>query len=414
MNRYAVIDLETTGGSAYSHKIIEIGIILIDGAEIVGEFSSFIDPERDIPYGITRLTGINDSMVTGAPKFYQLAKKIIELTEGRIFVAHNVHFDYSFVHKEFSDLGYSFKAEKLCTVRLAREHFPGLSTYSLGPLCKSLGIKLEKAHRALDDAKASAEILLKVLNNDKKIIPEKLAFPPHFKRDEYEALPSDVGVYEFFDQDGFLLYVGKSRYIKSRVASHFKVDFERNNELQFKNQISSVKATKTFSELLALLLEDAWIKEKRPRYNISNRRIREEYGVYEDQLVSGEWSLTIKKIHNDLTPLIAVKTRRSGEFYIKKIMNLAISVPGEESLRDKVLKLIQNQHYPYANFNIIEDSVVIKVRESALSEAEVYHPEDGELIDTYKLRESLDSKSIIMAYTAKKRLKIVPLSSENM
>lgn len=412
MKRYAVIDVETTGGSAYSHKIIEIGIVLIDGDKITDTYSTFVNPERPIPYGITRLTGIDDSMVAGAPKFYQVAKKIIELTTDRIFVAHNVHFDFSFVHKEFADLGFSFKAEKLCTVRLARTHFPGLASYSLGKLCKDIGIKLENAHRALDDAHASAEILVKILNNETEVVAEKLAFPPHLNPSDYEALPMEVGVYEFFDQEGYLLYVGKSRYIKSRVASHFRVGFDRKHELQFKNQISTVKATRTYSELLALLLEDTWIKEKRPRYNISSRRIFEEYGLYEDQDAIGEWCLRVKKIHNDLTPLIAVKSRRSGDYYIKKLMGEALAMSTGGTIREKVLSLIKSQHYPYQDFNIVDGSVIVKVREGRLVEAEIYSPDDGELVNTYKLREGLDSRRIIMDHSLKKRLKMIPVSPE--
>ena len=412
MKRYAVIDVETTGGSAYSHKIIEIGVVLIDGDKITQTYSTFINPERPIPYGITRLTGIDDSMVVGAPKFYQVAKKIIELTADRIFVAHNVHFDFSFVHKEFADLGFSFKAEKLCTVRLARTHFPGLASYSLGKLCQDIGIKLEHAHRALDDARASAEILVKILKNETEVVAEKLAFPPHLDPTEYEALPMEIGVYEFFDQEGYLLYVGKSRYIKSRVAGHFRVGFDRKYELQFKNQISTVRATQTYSELLALLLEDTWIKEKRPRFNISSRRIFEEYGLYEDQDAVGEWCLRVKKIHNDLTPLITVKSRRSGEYYIKKLMGQAQAMNSGATIREKVLSLIEAQHYPYDDFNIVEGSVVVKVREGRLLEAEVYHPEEGELLNTYKLREGLDARRIILAYSLKKRLKMVPVFPE--
>jgi DNA polymerase III epsilon subunit-like protein len=342
----------------------------------------------------------------------QVAKKIIELTTDRIFVAHNVHFDFSFVHKEFADLGFSFKAEKLCTVRLARTHFPGLASYSLGKLCKDIGIKLENAHRALDDAHASAEILVKILNNETEVVAEKLAFPPHLNPSDYEALPMEVGVYEFFDQEGYLLYVGKSRYIKSRVASHFRVGFDRKHELQFKNQISTVKATRTYSELLALLLEDTWIKEKRPRYNISSRRIFEEYGLYEDQDAIGEWCLRVKKIHNDLTPLIAVKSRRSGDYYIKKLMGEALAMSTGGTIREKVLSLIKSQHYPYQDFNIVDGSVIVKVREGRLVEAEIYSPEDGELVNTYKLREGLDSRRIIMDHSLKKRLKMIPVSPE--
>ena len=121
---YAIVDLETTGGRANRDRITEVAIVLYDGETIIDTFESLINPETYIPYGITQLTGISQDMVQDAPKFYEVAKKIVEMTEGAIFVAHNVRFDYSFLRAEFSRLGFTFTRKQLCTVRLSRKAFP--------------------------------------------------------------------------------------------------------------------------------------------------------------------------------------------------------------------------------------------------------------------------------------------------
>jgi DNA polymerase-3 subunit epsilon len=207
VKKYSVIDIETTGGVRDGHKITEIAIINLDGDKVVEEYSTLINPERSIPFQITLLTGINNEMVADAPKFYEVAKKIVQMTQGRIFVAHNVFFDFNFIRHEFSELGYSFRREKLCTVRLARKHIPGHKSYSLGKICKDLGIGNEARHRAMGDAKATVELFQLIQNKiqDKDIIHEessKLLLPSKLNREVYEALPNKCGVYYFYDEQG--------------------------------------------------------------------------------------------------------------------------------------------------------------------------------------------------------------------
>ncbi|HSI91826.1 MAG TPA: 3'-5' exonuclease, partial [Adhaeribacter sp.] len=140
---YAIIDIETTGGQPAQDRITEIAIFIHDGHQITDKFHTLVNPQRPIPYFISNLTGITDEMVRDAPKFHEVAKEIVQFTEGKIFVAHNVRFDYSFVKKEFADLGYTYQRKTLCTVRLSRSLIPGLPSYSLGKLCKSIDIPLE-------------------------------------------------------------------------------------------------------------------------------------------------------------------------------------------------------------------------------------------------------------------------------
>ncbi|MCL3779434.1 3'-5' exonuclease [Prolixibacteraceae bacterium JC049] len=165
---YSIIDIETTGNSALNGgKITEVAIYNHNGVEIIDSFSTLINPEINIPWYITNLTGIDNSMVADAPKFYQVAKKIVEMTAGNIFVAHNVNFDYQFIKQEFKSLGYEYNRNKLCTVQLSRKIIPGHRSYSLGKLCDDLNIKIDGRHRAAGDALATVqlfELLMKTKN----------------------------------------------------------------------------------------------------------------------------------------------------------------------------------------------------------------------------------------------------------
>jgi DNA polymerase-3 subunit epsilon len=160
---YSIIDIETTGQSLRMGKITEIAIFLHNGHEITGSFSSLVNPECSIPSYITRLTGIDDRMVAHAPRFYEIAKTVVELTAGNIFVAHNVLFDYSFVREEFKRLGYDFRRKTLCTVRLGRKYLPGHRSYSLGNICSDLRIPIDGRHRAAGDALATVKLLEKIM-----------------------------------------------------------------------------------------------------------------------------------------------------------------------------------------------------------------------------------------------------------
>jgi len=156
---YAVVDIETSGGRAQIDKITEIAIYIHDGRRVVDEFTTLINPEVSIPPFITNLTGINNQMVANAPKFYEVAKQIVLITEGKLFVAHNAQFDYGFIQAEFKRLGYDYQRQTLCTVKMSRKIIPGLKSYSLGNLCQSVGIPINNRHRAAGDALATTKLL---------------------------------------------------------------------------------------------------------------------------------------------------------------------------------------------------------------------------------------------------------------
>ncbi len=285
--RYAVVDLETTGGRASRHRITEIAIVLHDGERVLDTFETLVNPECYIPYGITELTGITQEMVQDAPKFYEVAKKVVEMTEGAIFVAHNVRFDYGFLKEEFRRLGYTFTRKQLCTVRLSRKAFPGLPSYSLGRLAAQLGIPITDRHRAMGDARATARILELILDRQagareaKEMIDLGLResrLPKSFSLEKIHQLPESCGVYYFYNQQGDVIYVGKSINIKKRVAEHFAQPTEKARKLQ--ENAHDLSWELTGSELIALLLESAEIKRLRPPVNRAQRQRRFPYVIH--------------------------------------------------------------------------------------------------------------------------------------
>lgn len=165
---YAIVDIEGTGGNPKKDRITEIAIFIHNGQRVIEQYCTLINPETSISPFIAALTGISDDMVAEAPKWYEVAAKIDELTKGRVFVAHNVRFDYSFVSNEFKRMGARYQRKQLDTVRLSRIILPGLTSYSLGRLCQQVGIPIEHRHRAFGDGAATAELFNVLLQNDRK------------------------------------------------------------------------------------------------------------------------------------------------------------------------------------------------------------------------------------------------------
>ncbi len=284
---YAIVDIETTGGKAIRDKITEIAIVLYDGQQIIDTYQTLINPETYIPYGITQLTGITQEMVQDAPRFYEVAKDIVQWTEGAIFVAHNVRFDYGFLREEFLRLGYTFSRKQLCTVRLSRAAFPGLHSYSLGNLIQYFGIQTEARHRALADALATTELLEMILQQQtsatqiKEFINlgiKESRLPQNFSIEKIHALPEACGVYYFHDQAGNVVYVGKSINIRKRVADHFADPTEKARKLQ--QHVHDISYEITGSELVALLLESHEIKRLLPPVNRAQRMRQFPYAIY--------------------------------------------------------------------------------------------------------------------------------------
>ncbi|MFW5699609.1 MAG: exonuclease domain-containing protein [Bacteroidota bacterium] len=285
---YAIIDIETTGGSPVHEKITEIAIFIHDGIQVVDEFVTLINPEKYIPGHITGLTGITNEMVADAPKFYEVAKHIVELTEGKLFVAHNSSFDYNFIRNEFKTLGYNFFRKQLCTVKLSRKLIPARKSYSLGKLCAELNININGRHRAAGDAMATVKLFELLLKKNKTIADSVLdemtlvstkGFHPDFDRKKIDALPEEPGIYYFHNDRGDIIYIGKSKNIRNRVMSHL-LNKSTKKALEMKSNILDISVQKTGNELIALLEESEEIKKHRPLYNKAQRRAYFYYGLY--------------------------------------------------------------------------------------------------------------------------------------
>ena len=285
--KYAIIDIETTGGKPTRDKITEIAVVLHDGERIIEKFETLVNPETYIPYGITQLTGITQDMVIGAPRFYEIAKEIVKLTEGAVFVAHNVRFDYGFIREEFQRLGYAYSRKQLCTVRLCRETFPGLPSYSLENLIRHFKIPTDARHRALADALATTvlfeQILSKQCNHEtvKRMVNlgiRESRLPESFNIEKVHGLPESCGVYYFHDIKGNVLYVGKSINIRKRIAEHFADHTEKAKILQ--QHVHDITYELTGSELVAMLLESHEIKRLLPPVNRAQRVRKFPYVIH--------------------------------------------------------------------------------------------------------------------------------------
>lgn len=301
---YAIVDIETTGGSASRSRITEIAILIHDGTRVIEFWETLVNPLQPIPDSIFALTGINDRMVKGAPVFDTVAQKIFSLLDGRIFVAHNVNFDYSFIKHQLEESGISWSAKKLCTVRMARKIRPGLGSYSLGNLCRSLSIPIENRHRAYGDAHATALLFSQLLEwDDQAHIPAMLKrhatdqrLPPNLAPGDFEKLPSNPGVYYFLDRTKKIIYVGKAVNIKKRVTSHFSGHKISSQRQDFLREIHGISFEVCGTELMALLLEAAEIRQHWPAYNTALKRFEPKFGLYAYQGRNGYNYLAIGRI----------------------------------------------------------------------------------------------------------------------
>lgn len=302
--QFAIVDIETTGGNASGSRITEIAIVIHDGVQILEQWQTLVNPEKDIPLPIFALTGINNDMVRQAPVFDEIAARVYELLKDRIFVAHNVNFDYSFVRHQLEASGFAWTAKKLCTVRAARKIKPGLRSYSLGNLCHSLGIPLENRHRAGGDVAATAILFAKLYAWDledhigqmlrKTSSDQRL--PPNLPPGDFNALPQKPGVYYFYNQAKKVVYVGKAINLKKRVSSHFtghNINPQRQN---FLRDIYGISFEVCATELMALLLECAEIKKLWPVHNRALKRFEPKFGLYAYEARNGYQYLGIGKL----------------------------------------------------------------------------------------------------------------------
>lgn len=315
---YAILDIETTGGQFNEEGITEIAIYKFDGHEIIDQFISLVNPEIPIQPFVVKLTGINNAMLRSAPKFYEVAKRIIEITQDCIIVAHNASFDFRILRTEFRRLGYNFEAKTLCTVELAEVLIPEQASYSLGKLVRALGIPMADRHRASGDALATVKLFKILLDKDvEKVILKELVKTEVIKGiapkllDIIESLPSKTGVYYIYNQIGDLIYIGKSRNIKKRINQHFTGTSTKSKKIQA--AVFSVTYDETGSELIALLKESEEIKINKPILNRAQRKSIFQWALYQEIDSNGYVNLKLQKADGRKKEITSFTTLQEGK-----------------------------------------------------------------------------------------------------
>ena len=321
---YCILDIETTGGQFNEEGITEIAIYKFDGHEIVDQFISLVNPEKPIQPFVVKLTGINNAMLRSAPKFYEVAKRIIEITEDCIVVAHNASFDYRILRTEFSRLGYDYRKPTLCTVELSQKLIPGQASYSLGKLVRALGIPVTDRHRASGDAMATVKLFKMILAKDKEkeilissIKAEiKSGLTPKLL-DIVESLPTRTGIYYIHNEKGDLIYIGKSRNIKKRINQHFTGTSGKSKKIQ--REVFAVTYEETGSDLIALLKESEEIKINKPIYNRAQRKTLFQWALYQEKDADGYLALKVKKADGRKKEITSFTSLQEGKNLLLKI-----------------------------------------------------------------------------------------------
>lgn len=451
---YAILDIETTGGQFNEEGITEIAIYKFDGHEVVDQFISLVNPEKTIQPFVVKLTGINNAMLRSAPKFYEVAKRIIEITEGCIIVAHNAQFDYRVLRTEFKNLGYDFEKQTLCTVELSQKLLPEQKSHSLGKLVRALGIPMSDRHRATGDALATVQLfkLLLAKDTEKEILTglikteQKKGISPKLL-DLVENIPSVTGLYYIYKESGELIYLGKSRNIKKRVNQHFTSLSRKSKRLQ--REAFSVQYEETGSELIALLKECQEIKVNKPSLNRALKKTEFPWSLYAEKDEHGYICLKLQKTDNrkkDIVSFPGIVEGRNALFAIvekyklcQKINDITASdkencFPHElgncngaclgheapEEYNARVIEFINNNSFHNQSMIIIDRGRAIDERSAVLIENGVYkgyafYNLNYQInnIDILKnilipMENNKDAKKIIQGYMRKKKgLKIV-------
>ncbi|WP_127846356.1 exonuclease domain-containing protein [Psychroflexus aestuariivivens] len=373
---YAILDIESTGGKFNEEGITEIAIYKFDGEKIVDEFVSLINPERRIQSFVVGLTGINNEMVHTAPKFYEVAKRIVEITEDCTIVAHNAKFDYRMLRLEFNRLGFEFERNTLCTVKLSKVLLPGHNSYSLGKLVKSLGISIKNRHRASGDALATVELfeMLLAKDPDKAILEKNLNKKIYQKLDKdlldlVKTLPESVGVYYFLNKSKEVIYVGKSKNLKKRSQQHFTSDNHKSKQIQ--SEVEKVEFEITGNELQALLKENQAIKRLQPKYNRALVKNIFSYALYVFKDDLGYLNLSLSKVKPNVRYITSFTNYQQGKSFMERMLE-------QYELCQKLTGLHQTKGACF-NYTIKQCNGACVTEESA----EIYNERVQKLIDYY-------------------------------
>ena len=294
---YAILDIEATGGKKGEEDIIEVAIYRFDGKKVVDQLISLVCPDRKIDAYVQKLTQITPKMVKTAPKFAQLAKRIIEITDGAILVGHNVDFDYRMLKQEFKKFGYAYYRETIDTVPLCEKYFPEAASYSLGELSKELGIPVSDRHRAAGDARATLELFKLLLDKDslKDITSKEIQSKPKSTSkfaSYFENLPNQTGMYYIFDKNNNIVYLSRSVNIAQSVRKLITGKSNLSNKIRM--NIASVKYEVTGNELISWIKERNEIKRLTPSLNDVNKKINFPYSLYLEEK-NGYKTIVIRK-----------------------------------------------------------------------------------------------------------------------
>lgn len=423
---FAVIDLETTGGNHNSERIIEIGIVLHDGKIKIGEYTTLINPQKEISAFISTFTGITNSMVKNAPKFSDVADTILELLEGKIIVAHNAKFDYNFIKSEFRRLNIPFSKKNICTVQLSRKIFPSHKSHSLGNICRDLGIVVDNRHRAFGDAAATALLLEKLIENDtKNIIGEyldddikKIHLPPKLNPRIIDVLPEEVGVFYFHNENGDVIYLDKSKNIRDYIFNFFAKKPTEKYKQQLHQDVADISFELTGNELIASLIETAEIKRLAPKYNRPIANTFYKYGLFSETDHNGFKKLMVKILDENENPLL----KFSSKFKAEKMMHTILSnfrleptfkkIDNAIHYNNRLQEVLSKFVYPHDNFFIIDtgrggtERSAIQIENGEYIGFGFFEPayinHTNDLLDTIQNpRETIEHKKIIQNYLRK-------------
>jgi DNA polymerase-3 subunit epsilon len=450
---YAILDIETTGGQYNEEGITEIAIYKFDGHEVIDQFISLVNPEKPIQPFVVKLTGINNAMLRSAPKFYEVAKRIIEMTEGCIVVAHNASFDYRILQTEFRRLGFRFHKQTLCTVELSKKLLPGHESYSLGKLVRALGIPMADRHRASGDAMATVKLFKMLLAQDieKEIVKSmvkteiKSGMSPKLL-DIVENLPSKTGIYYIHNEKGNLIYIGKSKNIKKRVNQHFTGTSRKCKKIQL--EVFAITFEETGSELIALLKESEEIKINKPIYNRAQRKTIFQWALYAQKDENGYLALKLQKADGRKKEITSFSSIQEGKnalfkftdqfnlcqkinglydtknacfkYKIKECDGACVGVISPEEYNERVQEFIETNLFDNENMVIIDRGRSLQERSAVLIEGGIYkgycfYDLNYQITNTdvlnniiIHMQNNRDTRNIIQAYLRKhKVMKIV-------
>lgn len=295
------VDIETNGGNVERGKIIEVAAIRVEDGTVVDTFRTLVNPDSEVPFWITNLTGIQSSDLSHAPHFEDIAYQLHQLLDGAIFIAHNVRFDYSYIKRQLQEAGYAFAPKMLCTVRLSRALYPAARGHSLQKIIDRHGLQTAARHRAYDDAlaiKQFAELAYRekghyAFQDATTRQLKTTSLPPNLDESYLDGVKNEPGVYVFEDEKGVPVYVGKSVTLRKRILSHFSQNTKLNKEMKLSQHTHKLRVIPTKTELEALLLESKMVKELLPVHNIKLRRARSHFVLLKSIDQNGYATITI-------------------------------------------------------------------------------------------------------------------------